>query len=71
MMSPNKSEQITVDKCDAGPLIFNVNKNGKPDWSNQWSKYVKVYTPDLCLIISPEWRPFIGPDPSRHCALIG
>merc|ERR1712241_1530482 len=39
MMSPNRSERITVDKCDAAPLIFNVNKNGKPDWSNQWSKY--------------------------------
>ena len=47
MMSPNRSEHITVEKCDEGPLIFNVNKNGKPDWSNQWSKYVtKLYTPD-------------------------
>ena len=47
-MSPNRSEHITVEKCDEGPLIFNVNKNGKPDWSNQWSKYVKpnFYTPD-------------------------
>merc|ERR1711973_208188 len=39
MMAPNRSLHITVAKCDAGPLIFQVNKNGRPDGSNQWSKY--------------------------------
>ena len=40
LMSPNKSQHILVEKCDSGPLIFNVNKNLQLDWTNQWSKYV-------------------------------
>jgi len=38
-ISPNKSQEIFVDKCDHGDFIFNVNTNGPPDWSNRWSKY--------------------------------
>ena len=41
-MSPNRSEEITIEKCDHGPMIFQVQKNAKPGWDNDWSKYVRV-----------------------------
>ena len=39
MMIPNKSVDISVEKCDKGPLVFNVHKN-KPSVGNNWNKFV-------------------------------
>ena len=47
-ISPNKSQEIFVDKCDHGDFIFNVNTNGPPDWSNRWSKYVREDCSNPC-----------------------
>ena len=30
-----------------------------------------IWTPDLSIYNQAQWRPLIGPDPSRYCALIG
>ena len=39
LMLPNKTADIVVEKCDHGPLVFNVEIN-KPSASNKWSKFV-------------------------------
>ena len=41
-ISPNKSIEVMVEKCDHGPLIFQVQKNEKPGWYNNWSKFVRL-----------------------------